>query len=449
MAKDMTSGNPLKRIFFFALPIMLGMLLQQLYNTVDSIVVGRHISEAALSSVGTCSPLTFFFVAFSTGLSNGAGVVFAQYYGAKHMTDLRKAFSTAAILLFAIGLFLTAVGIIFARGMLGTLLKTPDDILSNAVGYFSVYCIGLVFQFVYNVIAAALRSVGDSRATLIFLCISSVLNIILDLIFVLVFNWGVIGTAVATVIAQGTSAAVSVLYMQKKYDFYRFRKGEFGFDSDMCRLTLKFGVPTMIQMCIVSGGQVVIQRVANDLGTSAIAAATVAGRIENYIFIPAQSYNNAMATYTGQNVGAGNLPRVFEGYKKALTLSVPTCVALMAITFFFAKPLVSLFGVEGEALEFGIKHLRFISPFFLFFSIYMPTVGLLTGSGDVYASTALTLSSLGLRVIATFIFHYVFHLGFASLYYPTPLGWLLCLVCGLIRFKSGRWQTKRVVRDKS
>ena len=436
----------MKGIFLFALPIMAGQLLQQLYNTVDSIVVGRFLGEAALSAVGTCSALTFFFVAFAMGLSNGAGVVFAQYYGARRMPELRRAVSTAALMLIAIAVVLTAIGISLAEVMLGDLLDAPKDIIGDAVTYFSIYCIGLVFQFVYNAVAAALRSVGDSRATLIFLCISSVLNIILDLLFVLVFDWKVAGTAIATVIAQVVSAVVSVIYMQKKYDFYRYRRGEFGFDGKMCRLTLKFGVPTMIQMCIVSGGQVIIQRVANWLGTSAIAAATAAGRIENYIFIPAQSFNSAMATYTGQNVGAGSLDRVYAGYKKTLLMSVPICVSLMAITFFLARPLVGLFGVEGEALDLGIKHLRFITPFFLFFSIYMPTVGLLTGSGDVYAATSITLSSLALRVICTYVFAYLCHFEFASLYYAVPISWALCLVCGFIRFKSKRWETKRLVK---
>ncbi len=439
----------MKGIFLFALPIMAGQLLQQLYNTVDSIVVGRFLGEAALSAVGTCSALTFFFVAFAMGLANGAGVVFAQYYGARQMPDLRKAVSTAVLMLIAIAVVLTAVGISLARVMLGNWLDAPDDILRDAVTYFSIYCVGLVFQFAYNAVAAALRAVGDSRATLMFLCISSVLNIILDLLFVLVFDWKVAGTAIATVIAQIVSAVISFIYMRRKYEFYRFKKGEFRFDGKMCRLTLKYGVPTMVQMCIVSGGQVIIQRVANGLGTSAIAAATAAGRIENYIFIPAQSFNSAMATYTGQNVGAGDLDRVFAGFRKTLLMSVPICVSLMAITFFLAKPLVGLFGVEGEALTLGIKHLRFITPFFIIFSVYMPIVGLLTGSGDVYAATSVTLSGLALRVICTYVFAYVCNFEFASLYYAVPISWALCLILGFIRFKSNRWQTKRLVKKSA
>lgn len=446
MARDLTKGKPLKGILLFSLPIMAGLLLQQLYSSVDKIVVGNSISQDALSAVGTCMPLTFFFVAFAMGLSNGAGVVFSQYYGAKKMESLRTAFSTAAILLVCIGVFMTGVGLVFGRSILENLLKVPKSIIGDAVGYFSIYCIGLIFQFVYNAVSAALRAVGDSLATLIFLLISSVLNIILDLLFVLKFHWGVEGTAIATVISQAVSAVVSVIYMQKKYDYYRFRKGEFKFSGQMCKLTLKFGVPTMIQMCIVSGGQVVIQRVANDLGPSAIAAATAASGIENYIFIPSQSFNNGMSMYTGQNVGAGNIPRVYEGYKKTLLISVPICIVLTAVSLIFAGPLVGLFGIKGEALELGIKHLRFIAPFYILFSVYMPTIAVLTGSGDVYFSTCVTLSGLAMRVLATYVFAYLFRFEFASLYYAVPLGWLLLLVMAFIRFKSGRWQTKRVVK---
>ena len=446
MARDLTKGKPLKGILLFSLPIMAGLLLQQLYSSVDKIVVGNSISQDALSAVGTCMPLTFFFVAFAMGLSNGAGVVFSQYYGAKRMESLRTAFSTAAILLVCIGAALTGVALVLARTMLGGVLKVPDKIIDDAVGYFSIYCIGLVFQFVYNAVSAALRAVGDSLATLIFLLISSVLNIILDLLFVLVFRWGVEGTAIATVISQAVSAIVSVIYMQKKYDYYRFRKGEFAFNGQMCKLTLKFGVPTMIQMCIVSGGQVVIQRVANDMGPAAIAAATAASGIENYIFIPSQSFNNGMSMYTGQNVGAGNISRVYEGHRKTLMISVGICIVLMVVSLVFAKALIGLFGVEGEALSLGIKHLRFIAPFYICFAAYMPTVAVLTGSGDVYFSTCVTLSGLGMRVLATYVFYYLFRFEFASLYYAVPLGWLLLLVMAVIRFKSGKWQTKRVVK---
>jgi putative MATE family efflux protein len=446
MAKDMTKGSEAKLILLFALPIMLGLVLQQLYNTVDSVVVGQYLGEAALSAVGTCSALTMFVVSFSVGLSNGAGIVLAQYFGAKKFSDMRKTLATALYLLVGLGVIITVLGLIFAKGMLSNILSAPDEILGMAMQYFQIYCVGLVFQFVYNVIAAALRSIGDSRASLIFLLISSVLNIILDLAFVLYFGWGVAGTAIATVISQAVSAVVSIYYMWKKYEFYRVQRAEAAFDREKSSLILKLGVPSMVQMCIVSGGNVLVQRVVNSFGTSAIAAATAAGRIENYLFIPCQGFNNGISTFTGQNIGAGDFNRVFSGWRKSLKLVIPIAVVLMAGLELFSHPLIALFGVEGEALALGMKHLRFIAPFFVLFAVYMSTAGVLTGSGDVMAATSITLSSLAVRVTITYVFAYICGFWFASLYYAVPIGWAICFVCAVIRFRGGKWKEKAIVR---
>ena len=445
MARDMTTGREGKHILAFALPIMGGLVLQQLYNTVDSVVVGQKLGDIALGAVGTCSALTMFAVSFAVGLTNGSSVIFAQLFGAKQLDKLRRNLSTAFCLLAALGLAISILGFCFARPLLKA-LAAPDAILDMASGYFRIYCLGLVFQFVYNVAAGALRSVGDSKATLYFLCISSVVNIVLDLVFVIVFHWGVEGTAIATVIAQGVSALVSLFYMHRKYEFFRFARGEFAFDPSCCGQILKLGVPTMVQMCIVSGGNVLIQRVVNDLGTVALAANTAAARIENYMFIPVQSMNNGLAIFTGQNVGAGKYDRVLGGRRQARYIIVPTALIISLILWVFAKPLIGLFGVTGEALTLGIQHLRFIAPFFVIFALYMSTAGVLTGSGDVLAAACVTLSVLGVRVAATYIFNYGFRLGFPSLYYANPIGWAFGFIVVWLRFRTGIWKTKAVVK---
>ena len=445
MARDMTEGREGRHILAFALPIMGGLVLQQLYNTVDSVVVGQKLGSTALGAVGTCSALTMFAVSFAVGLTNGSSVIFAQLFGAKQLDKLRRNLSTAFLLLAGLGLVISVLGFIFARPLLRA-LATPEEILGMASGYFRIYCLGLVFQFVYNVSAGALRGVGDSKATLYFLCISSVVNIVLDLLFVISFHWGVEGTAIATVIAQGVSAVVSLFYMHRKYEFFRFAKGEFSFDSACCGQILKLGVPTMVQMCIVSGGNVLIQRVVNDLGTVPLAANTAAARIENYMFIPVQSMNNGLATFTGQNVGAGKYDRVLGGRRQARYIIVPTALIISLVLWVFAGPLIGLFGVTGEALTLGIQHLRFIAPFFVIFALYMSTAGVLTGSGDVLAAACVTLSVLGVRVAATYIFNYGFHLGFPSLYYANPIGWAFGFVVVWLRFRTGIWKTKTVVK---
>ena len=442
MARDMTVGREGTHILVFALPIMGGLVLQQLYNTVDSVVVGQKLGSTALGAVGTCSALTMFAVSFAVGLTNGSSVIFAQLFGAKQLDKLRRNLSTAFCLLAALGLLISILGFCFARPLLKA-LAAPDAILDMASGYFRIYCLG---QFVYNVAAGALRSVGDSKATLYFLCISSVVNIVLDLVFVIVFHWGVEGTAIATVIAQGVSALVSLFYMHRKYEFFRYARGEFAFDPSCCGQILKLGVPTMVQMCIVSGGNVLIQRVVNDLGTVALAANTAAARIENYMFIPVQSMNNGLATFTGQNVGAGKYDRVLGGRRQARYIIVPTALLISLLLWVFAKPLIGLFGVTGEALTLGIQHLRFIAPFFVIFALYMSTAGVLTGSGDVLAAACVTLSVLGVRVAATYIFNYGFRMGFPSLYYANPIGWAFGFIVVWLRFRTGIWKTKAVVK---
>ena len=445
MARDMTTGNEARHIMTFALPIMGGLVLQQLYNTVDSVVVGRYLGEASLSAVGTCAALTMFVVSFATGLCNGSGVLFAQLFGAKRYDDLRRSLSTGLLFLSGLSILIALLAVGFS-GPLFRLLRVPEEVKPDALRYFRIYCIGLLFQFVYNVVSAALRAVGDSQATLWFLLISSVLNILLDVLFVIALHWGVAGTAIATVICQGICAVVSVAYMMKKYSWYRFGKGQFVFEGEKARLILKLGVPTMIQMCIVSGGNVLIQYVVNDLGTSAIAANTAAGRIEGYLFVPAQGLNNGIATFSGQNIGAGLPDRVRSGRVKARKILIPVALALALILFVFARQLIGLFGVEGDALTLGIAHLKFIAPFFVLFCLYMSNAGALTGTGDVKMASAITLSVLGVRVACTYLFRYAFHMGFASLYVANPIGWVVGLGLSFLRFRSGAWESKAVVR---
>jgi len=444
--RDMTTGSESRHIISFALPIMGGLILQQLYNTVDSVVVGRFLGEAALSAVGTCAALTMFVVSFAVGLCNGAGVLYAQLFGAKRYDDLRRSLSTGLLLLSGLSIVIALVSGSFSSALF-SLLRVPAEVVPDALKYFRIYCVGLLFQFIYNVASAALRSVGDSQATLWFLLISSILNILLDILFVIVLSWGVAGTAIATVICQGVCAALSLLYMVRKYTWFRFAKGEFVFESEKAGLILRLGVPTMIQMCIVSGGNVLIQYVVNDLGTASIAANTAAGRIEGYLFVPAQGLNNGIATFSGQNIGAGLPDRVRSGRVKARQILIPVAVAMAVALFAFAGPLIALFGIEGDAYAFGVSHLRFIAPFFVVFCLYMSNAGALTGTGDVKAASGITLAVLAVRVALTYIFRYAFHMGFAALYVPSPIGWGLGLLLSFLRFKGGRWESKSVVKS--
>ena len=443
---DMTTGPEWRHILLFSLPIMAGNLLQQLYNTVDGIVVGNAVSQNALAATGTAGTLAFIFLAVAIGFGNGAGIVVAQLFGAKQYDELRSAVSTSLILLIGMGAFLSLFGCILARPLLHGLMNVAEgEVLDLAVTYFAIYAVGLVLQFVYNAVAAILRAVGDSKAILYFLLVSSVVNLVLDLLFVIVFHWGVAGAAIATVLSQLGSALVSVIYMFRKYPIFRFGKGQFVFRKDKCLLCLRMGIPSTIQQSIVSFGNVFIQRLVNSFGEAAMAAFTVGVRLENYLFVPAIGFSVGMNTFAAQNIGAGKPERVRRGGRATVLLTFSVAVCLEILSYIFAAALSTLFGVEGEALALSVRYVRFLAFCFWIFSIYIALSGMLQGAGDVIYTMLCSLSSLAVRVAVSYALVGIFHWDFSAIWTAMPVGWGIALVMALIRYLSGRWKEKGIV----
>ena len=281
--KSMVEGSPWKHILRFALPVLVGSLLQQLYNTVDTIVVGNFSGEEALSAVGTTGSFTFLFLALATGFSAGNGVVVAQSYGAGDDKQVRANASTGILLLLGMGIAASVVGFIVSRPAYTYLVAVPEDILELTLLYFRLYAVGLVFQFGYNIFSSILRAVGDSAATLYFLLIAAVCNIVLDLVFVAVFRWGVVGAALATDIAQAGSFVAAYFYMTRKYPVFRFGLKEWTWDFGLAKRTLKVGFPIAMQMVVISFGLTFIQRAVNGFGQSMTASFTVGQRMEMYM----------------------------------------------------------------------------------------------------------------------------------------------------------------------
>lgn len=443
---DMTTGTEWKKLLLFALPIMAGQFLQQLYNTVDGIVVGNFVSGAALGAVGACSTLAFLFLAFAVGFGNGCGIMIAQFYGARQMDQLKSAVSTALILLTGLGAASLVIGFFGADWLISGLLNIDEAHLKDlSITYFSIYALGLVFQFIYNCIAGILRAVGDSKATLYFLCVSAVLNLVLDVLFVAKFHWGVAGAAIATVMAQAMCVVVCFWYMFAKYPIFRFRKGQFRFDGGLCILCLKLGVPMTLQQCVVSLGNVFLQRLVNHFGEVTMAAFTCGMRIENYCMIPAMSLNSAMSMFTGQNIGAGNIERVERGWKSAVIMGVSITFVIATTLFLFAYPFAELFGVTGASLDQSVEYIRFVSFMMVIFSIYLVTNGVIQGSGDVLFSSICTMSTLGLRVTLSYILVFAFDFGYYVVWRTIPVGWICSLLLTYARFRTGRWKTKGLV----
>ena len=444
---DMTQGIGWRHVLIFSLPIMLGNLLQQLYNTVDGIVVGKYVSEVALGAVGNCASLTFLFIAISMGLSNGSGIVVAQFFGAKREAEVRRAASTAIVLLCTVGLFCVIFGIFCSKWLLGGIMGIDDaEVLREAVTYFQIYSAGLIFQFLYNVAAALLRALGDSKATLYFLLVSTIVNLGLDLLFVIVFSWGVAGVAIATVIAQAASTAFSLIYMNRRYPVFRFKLKELKYDGEMGIKCLRMGIPTMLQQSVVAIGGVFMQRLVNTFGKALMAAFTVGNRVENYIFIPIMALNVGMSTFSGQNMGAGRPHRIRECWKRVELMSLVFSACIAVLIFSFASPISRLFGVSGESLKMSMEMIRFMSFFVLLFSLYLPTAGLLQGAGDAFFSMLCSMSTLGIRVIAAYTMVYAFGVDYRAVWYAVPIGWVCCVALAWSRYFSGAWEKKSLVK---
>ena len=301
----MTEGAPWKHTLRFAMPVLAGSILQQLYNTVDTIVVGNFAGQASLSAVGTTGTFSFFFLAIALGFSSGSGVIAAQRYGADDEEGLRRTASTGILMLLAMGLVSTVLAMVLARPAFVHFINVPSEILDMSMTYFLIFSVGMVFQFAYNIFSSLLRAVGDSAATLYFLLISSVINIILDLLFVAVFKWGVAGAAIATVASQIAAALAAYIYMTRRYPVFRFKLHDYTWSGDIAAQTIKIGFPIALQTAVVSIGLTFIQRAVNDFGETMTASYTVASRIEIYLNLPGNAFQTTIATYTGQNIGAG------------------------------------------------------------------------------------------------------------------------------------------------
>lgn len=443
--KTLLEGVEWKGILRFTLPIMAGQLLQQLYNAVDGLIVGNVDGEGALAAVGTCAPVTMLFIAIALGMSTGCSVMISQFYGAGKTEELRRGVTTSLILLVGTGLVLTLAGSAVATGLLRNVLAVEGDILENAVAYFTIYCLGLTFQFAYNIVAAVLRSLGDSMATLVALLASSIANIGLDLLFVWGFRWGVPGAAAATVIAQGLSAVVSFVYMFRRYPLLRFGRRALRYDRALGRTALKLAVPTTLQQCVISCGHIAVQRVVNTF--SITAAITAAGRVENFILIPIFSFNAGLATFTGQNLGAGRLDRVRRGLHGCWVMGAVASVALGVVAFFFGGALSRLFGLEGGSTAVAERYLHFMGPCFVIFSVFILINGVLQGAGDVIFTAVSTLTSLLLRVVLTYALAYGTALGMAAVWVSMPVSWVYSLCLALWRYRSGAWQSKGVIKE--
>jgi len=441
----MTEGAPWKHILSFAFPVLLGSLLQQLYSTFDTIIVGKYASEDALSAVGTTNSFAFFFLAIAMGFSAGNGVIVAQYHGAGDEKMVRQNASTGIIMLLGMGLVAALAGILVAHPAYEHLVKVPESILDLTVQYFRIYSIGLLFQFGYNIFSSILRAVGDSAATLYFLLISSVINIGLDMLFVAGFKWGVSGAAAATDIAQLISFVAAYIYMTRKYPVFRFKISEYTWNKYFALKTLKVGFPIAIQLVIVSLGLTFIQRAVNGFGKVMTASFTVGQRIEMYLNLPCNAFQTTLATYTGQNIGAGKMDRVKTGVRQTIIISLILTVCISLCVWLGAEQIGGWFGLSEQAQLYCIDHLRTIALINIVLSSYIPLFGVFQGANHSVVPTCVAMCAITIRVIVTYLFRNSDFLGYTIVWWNGIFGFGAGFTITWSYYLSRKWQKNSAV----
>ncbi|MBU5675403.1 MATE family efflux transporter [Alkaliphilus sp. MSJ-5] len=437
MVIDMTKENPTKAILTFAFPILVGNLFQQLYNIVDSVVVGRFIGKNALAAVGSSFMLMNFFSYIIIGLCLGASVVYSHFFGEKNYSSLKK---TIFISFSAISIFTAILSILLVvntRHML-LLIKTPQSILESSQHYLQIIFGGLIFIFLFNACSALLRSIGDSRTPLYFLILAAIINIVLDLVFVIVFNMGVVGVALATIIAQAVSSILCLIYAFIKIPIIRISREDMVFDKNIALMVGKYGFLTSIQQSIMTFGMVCVQGLVNTFGPDTIAAFTAAGKIDSIAYLPVQDFGNAFSTYIAQNKGAKNASRIIEGVKSASRTIIIFCLILSVIIFVSSSNLMRIFvnANEVNVINLGVEYLSVISIFYVLIGFLFMFYGFFRGIGALRVSLILTVISLGTRVIMAYTLSSIPQIAQRGIWWSVPIGWALADSIGFITYRK-------------
>ena len=444
---DMTQGNITRHIISFALPLLIGNIFQQLYNTVDTWVVGNYVSNEAFSAVGTVGPIINMLIGFFMGLSSGAGVVISQYYGAKRHQEVHDTVHTAMVMTLIMGVAFTAIGLAMTPFML-RLMNTPENVMPESTAYLTIYFSGILGLMIYNIGAGILRAVGDSQRPFYFLVVCAVINTVLDLLFVLVFHMGVEGVALATVIAQSTSALLVVITLTKTDTCIKLRLRDLKISFAMLGKIFRVGIPAAIQMAITSFSNIFVQSYINYFGDNCMSGWTAYAKIDQLLFLPMQSIALASTTFVGQNLGCNQVERAKKGVSQSLLIAIISTVVLMIPVMVFASPVVAFFNSKAEVVEIGTMLLHWLSPFYVLCCFNQIYSGALRGAGNSRAPMVIMLSSFVVfRQVYLFIMAQICNeiIPIAMSY---PAGWLLCSTLTAIYYHSVQLGKNRLVEDQ-
>lgn len=429
---DMTAGSVVSHLLQFAFPLLIGNIFQQLYNTVDTWVVGNYVSNEAFSAVGSVGPIVNLLIGFFTGLASGAGVVISQYYGAHQMKNVHDAVHTALTMTMILGVLFTAAGLLITPSAL-RMMKTPAEVMPESSAYLTIYFAGIMGLMLYNMGAGILRAVGDSQRPFYYLVVCAVINTILDLVFVIAFHMGVRGVALATIIAQFISAILVIITLLRTDSCIHLRIRDLRLHFRIFKQIIQVGIPAAIQMALTSFSNIFVQSYINYFGADCMAGWTAYSKIDQLILLPMQSLAMAATTFVGQNLGTGNVQRARKGMRTALIMSECSTVVLIGIVFLTAPHLVIFFNSKPSVVEYGTLFLKWISPFYVMVCVNQIYSGALRGAGDSKAAMIIMLCSfvvfrqIYLFIMANFISNTVIPIAMGY-----PAGWLVASTTTLI-----------------
>lgn len=437
----MTKGVIWKEILLFSIPLLLGNLFQQLYNAVDSVVVGNYIGAQALAAVGSSAPVINLLVSFFMGLAVGAGVIISRYFGARKKEELHIAVHTSLALTFAAGLVMTLIGVLISPYVLQW-VGTPSDVMESSVLYLRIYFLGILSVMVYNMGSGILRAVGDSRNPLYFLIVSSVTNIILDMLFVIVFHMGIAGVGWATLIAQTISAVLTMLLLMRTKEEYQVKLKHIRFHKHMLYEIVRLGLPSGLQNAIVSFSNVIVQSNINAFGSLAMAGCGSYTKIDGFAILPVMSYSMALTTFTGQNMGAKKYVRVKQGAKTGILMSVLTIVCISALLLMLGPNVLAIFSSDPTVINYGLYMMHVLAPGYIFLAISHAFNGIIRGAGITTVPMIVMVTCwCGLRMAWILTSVPLFH-DIGVVFMGWPLTWIASALWLFLYYRKGKWMTR-------
>lgn len=446
LVKDMTVGNELKLLVSFSVPMLIGNLFQQVYNMVDSIVVGKYVSSDALAAVGATGSLNFLFFSLCLGLTGGIGIIISQHFGAGDKVHVRKAIFNSIYIILTTGIIMSLLGVFLARPVL-IWLHTPENILNDAVAYMQISCAGILAVAAYNCTSSILRALGDSRTPLFFLIFASLINVVLDLILVLSFGLGVRGVAYATIIAQLLAAAGSLIYALRCNPYFSIRKEEMVYDARIIHKCYSLGLPLAMQSSLIAISCVALQSVVNTFGSIVVAAFTATSRIEQLVQQPFNSLGMALSTFTGQNMGAGRQDRVKRAFAGSMFMVAIFSLLMLALFYTFGNNIMRVFVSDSEVIAFGTQALKITSWFYFALGTIYVGRSLLNGAGDATYAMINGCVEVAGRIVFSNSLILIPSVGKWGVWWSTALTWFITGIASFIRYKQGKWKLIKVVNN--